>query len=85
MPYRLCLLVMIIPLLIDISVVLLKSLIENRFKSMVKLSLISVHFQVIIVFFPPLLVYQNGEEPKQNSSLNCAVLSGNILYVWYLP
>lgn len=43
---------MIIPLLIDISVVFLKSLIENRFESMVKLSLISAYFQVIIAIFP---------------------------------
>jgi len=75
---------MIILILIDIAVVFLRSLIENLFKSMVKPSLISVCFQVVIVIFP-LLLYQQGKNPKQNSPLNAVALSGNTLYVWYLP
>lgn len=73
---------MIIPSLIDISAVFLKSLMENQFESMTKLALLSVHFQVIIVIPPPFSIPKR-EKTKINP-LNCVVLSENILYVWHL-
>lgn len=58
---------MIILLLIDISAVFLKSLMENRFGSMIKVELISVHFQVIIAISPPFSIPKR-EKAETNQS-----------------